>query len=276
MPSENVTSTELGQHLKLLRIKNNLTMMQVAQQTGITQGYISQIENGIHTPSAKTLAKLARAYKVAELQLLRKAGIVQSGQIDGSGGAAQGTSGHDPLIELSDTGELMDQLRRGLHSLEILNDHIRQRDQFANLPSAAVVATSVESTAGSELLLPVYDSAWSPVTNATGEQAVFRLPSYLCAYDKQAFIMTAGDNAMAPLIKSGDWVVISPESRPSNGHAVAINKDDHIQLRNYHRTDGKTVLVTINPDYSATSIIIDTADTVEIIGRVVRLVNREF
>lgn len=275
MPSENVTSTELGQHLKLLRIKNNLTMMQVAQQTGITQGYISQIENGIHTPSAKTLAKLARAYKVAELQLLRKAGIVQSHQPDRRGGEG-GAGGQDPLIELSDTGELMDQLRRGLHSLEILNDHIRQRDQFANMPSAAVVATSVEAAAGSELLLPVYDSAWSPVTNATGEQAVYRLPAYLCAYDKQAFIMTAGDNAMAPLIKSGDWVVVSPESRPSNGHAVAINKDDHIQLRNYHRTEGKTVLVTINPDYSATSIIIDDEDSVEIIGRVVRLVNREF
>jgi SOS-response transcriptional repressor LexA len=257
-----------------LRIKNNLTMMQVAQQTGITQGYISQIENGIHTPSAKTLAKLARAYKVAELQLLRKAGIVQSGQPEPSSGGGPGL-GHDPLIELSDTGELMDQLRRGLASLELLNDHIRQRDQFANMPSAAVVSTATEEAVGSELLLPVYDSSWSPVTNAAGEHAVYRLPAYLCADDNQAFIMTAGDNAMSPLIKSGDWVVVSPESKPSNGHAVAINKDDHIQLRHYHRSEGKTVLVTINPDYSASSIIIDENDSVEIIGRVVRLVNRE-
>jgi SOS-response transcriptional repressor LexA len=274
MSSENVSSAELGQHLKLLRIKNKLTMMQVAQQTGITQGYISQIENGIHTPSAKTLAKLARAYKVAELQLLRKAGIVQSGQISVPGSGERSESERDPLMELSDTGELMDQLRRGLASLELLNDHIRQRDQFANMPSAEVT-TAVESAVGSELLLPVYDASWSPVTNAAGEHAVFRLPAYLCAEDKQAFIMTAGDNAMSPLIKSGDWVVVSPESRPSNGHAVAINKDDHIQLRNYHRSEGKTVLVTINPDYSASSIIIDEDESVEIIGRVVRLINRE-
>jgi len=275
MPSDNVSSAELGQHLKLLRIKNNLTMMQVAQQTGITQGYISQIENGIHTPSAKTLAKLARAYKVAELQLLRKAGIVQSSQLESGRTGAHGGKAHDPLMELSDTGELMDQLRRGLASLELLNDHIRQRDQFANMPSAAVVSTAVEAAAGSELLLPVYDTAWNPVTNATGEHAVFRLPAYLCAEDKQAFIMTAGDNAMSPLIKSGDWVVVSPESKPSNGHAVAINRDDHIQLRHYHRSEGKTVLVTINPDYSASSIIIDEDESVEIVGRVIRLVNRE-
>ncbi len=274
MSEESVASAELGQHLKLLRIKNKLTMMQVAQQTGITQGYISQIENGIHTPSAKTLAKLARAYKVAELQLLRKAGIVQSSQPRSQGAGQKRGAEHDPLMELSDTGELMDQLRRGLASLELLNDHIRQRDQFANMPSAEVV-TAVESAVGSELLLPVYDAGWSPVTNAAGEHAVFRLPAFLCAEDKQAFIMTAGDNAMAPLIKSGDWVVVSPESKPSNGHAVAINKDDHIQLRHYHRSKDKTVLVTINPDYSASSIIIDENDEVEIIGRVIRLVNRE-
>ena len=73
MNPKNSSESELGRHLKLLRVKNNLTMIQTAEVTGVTQGYISQIENGIYTPSAKTLSKLARAYKVAEISLLRRA-----------------------------------------------------------------------------------------------------------------------------------------------------------------------------------------------------------
>jgi transcriptional regulator with XRE-family HTH domain len=38
---------EFGNYLRLLRVKNKMTMTQTAEQTGITQGYISQIENGI-------------------------------------------------------------------------------------------------------------------------------------------------------------------------------------------------------------------------------------
>ena len=133
--------SELGNYLKLLRIKNSLTMTQTAGSTGITQGYISQIENGIYTPSAKTLAKLARAYGVPEIHLLRKAGIVQlSSSSPATGDLDKRFSSNlidsEPLVEVSDPKELMELLRRGLSSLEYLSDQIRQRGQVANLPSA--------------------------------------------------------------------------------------------------------------------------------------------
>ncbi len=72
----------LGQYLRLLRVKSKLTMVQAAELSGVTQGYISQIENGLYQPSGKVLAKLARAYKVQEVQLLRRAGIVDQGMLD--------------------------------------------------------------------------------------------------------------------------------------------------------------------------------------------------
>src|SRR5258706_15635255 len=111
-------------------------MTKTADITGIPQGYISQIENGIYTPSAKTVAKLARAYKVPEIHLLRKAGIVQLSRPAPSNDTdAQFKSNlfdSEPLAELTDGSELLTLLKRGLYSLEYLTDQLRQRGQVAS------------------------------------------------------------------------------------------------------------------------------------------------
>ena len=67
----------LGQHLRALRTSRNLTARQAAELAGITQGYLSQIENGVYVPSARTISKLARAYGIAEVELLLSAGIIK-------------------------------------------------------------------------------------------------------------------------------------------------------------------------------------------------------
>jgi SOS-response transcriptional repressor LexA len=256
-------------------------MMQTAEVTGITQGYISQIENGIYTPSAKTLAKLARAYKVPEIQLLRKAGIVQLS----STGPAVGDLGTrfpattlepDPLVEVSDSNELMDLLKRNLHSLDYLADQIRQRGQAASLTSAPADETGILETTSEEITLPVYDAGWQPLLNTIGEPAGMKLPKHLCAGDADAFILTAPDQAMAPLISLGDWVVISPASEPQNGSIVAINDRNKIQLRNYTAAEGTMALVPFNPEYADRSLLINThVEKVEIVGRALRIINRE-
>ena len=276
-----VHENELGRHLKLLRIKNNLTMMQTAEMTGITQGYISQIENGIYAPSAKTLAKLARAYRVPEIQLLRKAGIVQ---LSSSGPAAEDLEGRfssnlvetDPLVEISDSNELMELLRRGLTSLEYLSDQIRQRGQVASLPSAPLASGVQDATLSADMTLPIYDANWQPLVNLAGEPAGMKLPAAMCADDTDAFILTVADNAMQPLISVGDWVVISPSSELKSGNIVAINDRNQIQLRNYTAVENMVALTTINGEYASKSMLINQRkDKIEIVGRVLRVVNRE-
>ena len=270
--------SDLGHHLKLLRIKNNLTMTQTAEMTGITQGYISQIENGIYTPSAKTLAKLARAYSVPEIHLLRKAGIVQlSGNVvDVEPGMQSFISDSDPLAEISDSAELAGVLKRGLASLEMLADQLRQRNQASGLPSAPVSMPAGIQELSADICLPVYDAGWQPLVNSTGEPAGFTLPAHLCADDHEAFILAAGDNAMSPRIYLGDWVVVSPASAPENGQIVAINDRNLIQLRTYLVQGDVITLLPLNPDYAAKTLVIDTSrEKAEIVGRVLRVVNRE-
>lgn len=264
--------SELGSYLRLLRIKNNLTMSQTSNKTGITQGYISQIENGIYSPSAKTLARLARTYKIPEIHLLRKAGIVQSDTGTDTGITAAMAS--DPLIEISSTDEMMEMIKRGLSSLEYLGDQLRLRGQLANMPTA-VSAETFRTDLSVDMLLPMYDAGWHPLMNASGEQAGMQLPAYMCNDDPDAFILVAADGAMAPLIQHGDWVIISPATEPVSGQIAAINDRSLLQLRIFTNSNGIVSLMPMNKDHTARGLLVDTrTEKIEIIGRVLRIVNR--
>lgn len=270
---------ELGSYLKLLRTKSDMTMTQTASQTGITQGYISQIENGIYTPSAKTLAKLARAYNVPEIHLLRKAGIVQTARPVPESTEGQFRSNlfdAEPLAELTNNSELLELLKRGLYSLEYLSDQIRQRSQAASLPGAPQLLPGQDGAISADLTLPVYDANWQALPNLAGEAAGLKVPAHFCADDSEAFVLAVGDNAMSPLVNQGDWVVVSPALQPQSGSIVAINDRNILQLRSYVEAQGMLALTPLNPQFAGKALVIDhKREKVEVVGRVLRIVNRE-
>jgi len=84
------------------------------------------------------------------------------------------------------------------------------------------------------------------------------------------------DEAMTPQIARGDWVVISPGAELEPGQVAAVNDRNQIQLRRYMAAGDIISLLPLNPEYAAKSLLIDkTKDKVEIVGRVLRVVNRE-
>lgn len=54
----------LGNHIKTLRKAKNLTLDLLAQQSGISKGYLSRIENAQNDPSFSVLLKISRALSV--------------------------------------------------------------------------------------------------------------------------------------------------------------------------------------------------------------------
>jgi len=58
------TSQKIGKRVKLLRKKAGLTQEKLSLKTGLSQTYLSGIENGTRNPSVKTLDKIARALHV--------------------------------------------------------------------------------------------------------------------------------------------------------------------------------------------------------------------
>ncbi len=52
-------------NFKLLRLRANLTLEEVAQATGVTRGYLSKIERGLVKPSVGSALKLAKVLNVS-------------------------------------------------------------------------------------------------------------------------------------------------------------------------------------------------------------------
>ena len=55
---------ELGKKIKNLRKSKNITLMQLSELSGISQGYLSRIENGKHVPTFSVLLQIARALQI--------------------------------------------------------------------------------------------------------------------------------------------------------------------------------------------------------------------
>jgi transcriptional regulator with XRE-family HTH domain len=85
----------LGNVIRELRLKDNLTIAEVAAQAGISRGMVSKIENGQVSTSLETLSKIAQALGVSLAHLFRHYNMP-------SGGA-----------QLVRTGEGMEVVRRG-------------------------------------------------------------------------------------------------------------------------------------------------------------------
>ncbi|MBA2560580.1 MAG: helix-turn-helix transcriptional regulator [Propionibacteriales bacterium] len=73
----------LGDYLRDQRRGAQLTLRQLADQAGVSNPYLSQIERGLRRPSADVLQQLAKALRISAETLYVRAGIldpVESGE----------------------------------------------------------------------------------------------------------------------------------------------------------------------------------------------------
>ena len=89
------TVESLGEYLKEQRIAARLSLRQLAEQAGVSNPYLSQIERGLRRPSAEVLQQIAKALRISAEQLYIRAGIINPE--DGVGGSVE-------LAVLNDTG----------------------------------------------------------------------------------------------------------------------------------------------------------------------------
>jgi transcriptional regulator with XRE-family HTH domain len=91
----NQTVESLGDYLKEQRVNSRLTLRQLAEQAGVSNPYLSQIERGLRKPSAEVLTQIAKALRISAESLYVRAGIISPE--DGVGGSVE-------LAILGDTG----------------------------------------------------------------------------------------------------------------------------------------------------------------------------
>ncbi len=72
------TVENLGDYLREQRLAASLSLRQLADQTGVSNPYLSQIERGLRRPSAEVLQQLAKALRISAETLYVRAGILNA------------------------------------------------------------------------------------------------------------------------------------------------------------------------------------------------------
>lgn len=67
---------EVGLFIKEQREKSALSIRKLAEMTGVSNPYLSQIERGIRTPSAEILRSIAGALSIRTETLYQRAGLL--------------------------------------------------------------------------------------------------------------------------------------------------------------------------------------------------------
>jgi transcriptional regulator with XRE-family HTH domain len=76
------TVENLGDYLREQRVSAQLSLRQLAEQTGVSNPYLSQIERGLRKPSAEVLQQLAKALRVSAETLYVRAGILDPNEAE--------------------------------------------------------------------------------------------------------------------------------------------------------------------------------------------------
>src|ERR687893_1605533 len=67
----------LGDYLREQRLASKLSLRQLAEQAGVSNPYLSQIERGLRKPSADVLQQIAKALRISAETLYIRAGILE-------------------------------------------------------------------------------------------------------------------------------------------------------------------------------------------------------
>ncbi len=62
---------KLGENLKKLRIKKDISQIELARMLSVDRSFVSNIENGKNNPTLSTISSLAKALKVSTEELFK-------------------------------------------------------------------------------------------------------------------------------------------------------------------------------------------------------------
>ena len=95
----------IGDYIKEQRETARLSLRRLAQEAGVSNPYLSQVERGLRKPSAEILQQLAKALRISAEQLYVQAGLLED---NGAGLAVESAVLSDPSINERQKRVLLD------------------------------------------------------------------------------------------------------------------------------------------------------------------------
>jgi transcriptional regulator with XRE-family HTH domain len=85
---------DLGEYIREQRTKAQVSLRQLAEQAGVSNPYLSQIERGLRKPSAEVLQQIATALRISTPVMYLRAGLLT----DREGEGVLHAIAHDPVL----------------------------------------------------------------------------------------------------------------------------------------------------------------------------------
>ena len=133
----NETVKSIGDYIREQREQARISMRQLAQQAGVSNPYLSQIERGLRKPSADILQQIAKGLRISAEALYVQAGILEDRPAD--------TGVRSALLADAELSERQKQVL-----IEIYESFRKENAAAAEAQAAEVAAQAAEVEAAAE------------------------------------------------------------------------------------------------------------------------------
>jgi transcriptional regulator with XRE-family HTH domain len=130
----NETVKSIGDYIREQREQARISMRQLAQQAGVSNPYLSQIERGLRKPSADILQQIAKGLRISAEALYVQAGILEDRPTD--------TGVRSALLADAELSERQKQVL-----IEIYESFRKENAAIAEAQAAEVAAQAAEAAA---------------------------------------------------------------------------------------------------------------------------------
>jgi transcriptional regulator with XRE-family HTH domain len=149
----NETVKSIGDYIREQREQARISMRQLAQQAGVSNPYLSQIERGLRKPSADILQQIAKGLRISAEALYVQAGILEDRPAD--------TGVRSALLADAELSERQKQVL-----IEIYESFRKENAAAAEAQAAEIAAQAAKAEAAAEAA-----AAEAMATAATTEAA---------------------------------------------------------------------------------------------------------
>jgi transcriptional regulator with XRE-family HTH domain len=154
----NETVKSIGDYIREQREQARISMRQLAQQAGVSNPYLSQIERGLRKPSADILQQIAKGLRISAEALYVQAGILEDRPAD--------TGVRSALLADAELSERQKQVL-----IEIYESFRKENAAAAEAQAAEVAAQAAEVEAAAEAAAAEAAVAQAAVAQATATAA---------------------------------------------------------------------------------------------------------
>ncbi len=149
---------DIGSFIRAQREAAEVSLRQLAERTGVSNPYLSQIERGLRKPSAEVLGQIAKGLRVSAEVLYMRAGILEDNR--------EGTT-RDALVTARELTDKQRIVLVEIYDAFIANNGVHAPNGHPDAGDDAASPESVDSAKPDDSAKPVADTAAVPPPRST-------------------------------------------------------------------------------------------------------------